>query len=213
MHWIWLALMLAVAGPVAGRIYWLRRRRRYELALLARRRGLTFAPFDLIGLPERYCNLALIRQGHNRHAWDVLYGSTPAGLVALFRYSYALGFGVRQNSRQWWVAVLERSRPFASWQAGPADGQNLGTRTFTRQVGSRQVWSDREETLELLGEPTTASALSKVPDLWHVEARGCLLAAVAPFKDDMGTVERLLDALDALGAAMPSAMGSQAGSS
>ena len=120
LHPAWLLGAVLISLPFVGRTYLDRRRQTRELLKLARRHNLKFSPADLIGLYDRYWNLALIRRGHNRHAWNVLYGSTEAGLVAIFRFSYELGFGLNRSARSWWVAVLESPQPFKSWQAEPA---------------------------------------------------------------------------------------------
>jgi len=195
MHRIWPVLLLVVAAPLVGRIVWRRRRQAHELTRLARRRGLAFAPLDLIGLHERYYDLACIRQGHNRRAFDVLYGSTDAGLVAVFRYRFDLGFGVEQVSKQWWVAVLESPRPLAAWQAWPADEPRLERPEHSARIGPLAVAADRPSTLDALRQPPLASFLTSVPEDWHFEARTTLAAVVAPFDHDFTVPDRLLASL------------------
>ena len=94
-----------------------RRRESRTLRELAGRQRLNFTAEDLIDLHERYYHLHLIRQGHNRFAWNLLYGTTDEGLVSLFCYRYDLGFGVDLTHRSWWVAVLETSDCHPSWRA------------------------------------------------------------------------------------------------
>lgn len=125
MHPIWPVLALVVIVLVVGRGYWRRRKQARALIRLARSKGLTFSPVDLIGLHERYYNLEMIRQGHNRQAWNVVYGSTDAGLLAMFRYSFDAGFGVHRSSRHYWIAVIESPQSAGNWQVKGTEPSKL----------------------------------------------------------------------------------------
>jgi hypothetical protein len=212
MHPFWLIAAVLVLSPFAGRLYLVRRRQRRELLALARKRNLKFSPVDLIGLHDRYYNLDLIRQGHGRHAWNVLYGSVETGLIAVFRYSYDLGFGVQRTSSQWWMAVLESPTPFANWRAEPAHDAPADTTGSTDaaeatgpaqptseiRVGPLLLHADRAATLTDLARPPVAAALLAMPEGCHVEAHGPLLALACPADDNLEHPERLIDALTTL---------------
>lgn len=204
MHPLWTLAVLAVAAPIVGRAWWRRRIELRELARIARRRGLTFSALDLIGLHDRYCNLELIRRGHNRHAWNVMYGSVDTGLVALFRYSWQAGFGTRQVVHQEWIAVLECPAPLAGWRTAPAEAQGEPLPTGSR-IGGFIIHADRTATARALCEPPLAEVFLSVTKKWHFESRGILLAAAAPFDGDWGVPERLLDCISSIASRLPSA--------
>lgn len=193
MQSFWLTVVLLASAPFLAHIYWQRRKNLRELSLIARRKGLNFSPFDLIGLHDRYYNLEMIRQGHNRHAWSVLYGSTEAGLLAVFRYRYDIGFGIDQDSRQWWIAVVEMPdllpacRAWAATEeAAPEDGEQPRPNPLA-------VRADRSETLERLERPEVRAALGRFPAGWQLEMRGKLLAIAAPVTEKGATPEQLID--------------------
>ncbi len=192
MHPIWLLIFLVVVVLLAARLHRQRRRESRALVVLARGRNLKFSATDLIGLHDRYYNLELIRRGHGRHAWNVLYGSTDAGLIAVFRYSYDLGFGVNQTTRHGWVAVLENATPFENWRAEPA--LSTPADPDATHVGPLHVWAEHADTLARLSAPRVAAILLSIPEHWSLEARATLLAIAAPLADAAGP-ERLLDTL------------------
>ena len=83
------------------------RRHRRRLATLARQLGLNYHPHDVLNLTGRYHRLTLMREGHDRRAWDVLSGPTRAGALSCFAYQYEVGFGAARAVRRWLIAVLE----------------------------------------------------------------------------------------------------------
>lgn len=198
MHPIWLLLVLAVAVPLAARAYRRRRGQKRELEKLARARGLTFSPLDLIGLHERYYSLELIRRGHNRCASDLLCGSIDAGLVAVFRYSYDVGFGVEQSTRRCWIAVLESAKPLAPWRATPASDRGTEPGGESTRVGPFRVRTARGGDFDRLGSLGLWTALAEMPDFWHFESQGTLLAIAAPQEEDLHLPAQLLNAVGRL---------------
>lgn len=219
MHPVWLIVLGLVLAPPAARMWLKRRQRHARLWQLASERQLKLSTVDTIGLHDRYHNLDLIRRGHNRHAWDVLYGTSEAGHVAAFRYSYDLGFGVQQSSRHWWVAVLESTALFDGWQArpaGPPDGPStvgpstegmsaegacIEEKPFTDEstagirLGPFLVRADHWTTLESLASPATKAIFLEMPYWWHLEARGPLLAIAAPAEEPAVEPGALIDGL------------------
>lgn len=202
MHPIWLIAVLLVATPFIAREYRARRRQRRELVALARRRNLKYSPVDLIGLHDRYHNLELIRRGHGRHAWNVLYGSADTGLIAVFRYSYDLGFGVQQVPNQCWVAVLESPQAFETWQAEPVSATPSGASEGMTRIGPFHVRAARTSTLKLLTAPLVTASLISMPDTAHTEVRGPLIAIACAAQNDPSIPDRLIDALLALAGAL-----------
>ena len=97
MRPFWSCLGLVILIVVGTRAALRRRRRLRAWRDLARKRRFNFSPGDPIGLHERYQNLDMIRQGHRRHACNVLHGPTPDGSVSVFSYSYELGFGMNRS--------------------------------------------------------------------------------------------------------------------
>jgi len=196
MHPFWVVLVLLVAAMTTARVIISRRRQAVGLHGLARRHRLNFSPLDLIGLHDRYYNLDLIRQGHSRHAWNVLYGSTDAGLVAVFRYSCDVGFGVHQESRHWWMVVVETPYLHDPWRAGPADaaepdgGGGGGENEIA--LGPFKVRADHAATLARLSDPAVTEWMRQLPPASRWEARGPLLAAAVPVDHDAETPDRLL---------------------
>jgi len=187
--WLLLATLL-IAGAV-GRIVAHRRRQLRTLRDLARRHRLNFSPEDLIGLHERYQNLDLIRRGHNRHAWNVVYGSAEPGLIALFGYSYDLGFGANRTAHQYWIVVIETPRAHHHWQAfsGESACRPVGE---PRRIGPFDVWADHPATLSELLDAGLESTFHKAPANYRWEARGTLLAVATPMQPDPQTPEQLL---------------------
>lgn len=208
---VWAALLIL---PFACRAY-LKRRREYRgLSTIARRLNLKFSPVDLIGLHERYNNLRLIRQGHSRHAFDVLYGSVEQGLIAIFRYNYDTGFGGHQLGQSRWVAVLESSREFGIWQAEPvlqplsqAESLTAGESTANRDMpggwvieGSYRIQAAHAATLRNLQAAQMREAIQSLPANGGVEACGPLLAVVVPLAADRSETDpvvhdRMLEAI------------------
>ena len=180
---------LVILAVVAGRGAWLRRRESRHLRELADRRRLNFAPDDLIGVYERYVHLDLIHRGHNRHVWNVLYGTTDAGLVTLFCYAYELGFGTNRTQEQWWMGVLETGDLHDTWQALPEEAIK---RNYTK-VGEVCVRTDRRTTRRSLeASEEIRSILDPADRPCHWEVRGPLLAVAARLDSDPATAEQLL---------------------
>jgi hypothetical protein len=129
-----LGLAALIATLTAIRTVWLRRAETLRLRRLAREHRLNFSRVDLIGLHDRYHNLSLIRQGHSRRVWNVLYGAHAAGLLAVFRYRYDLGFAANRQTRHLWIAVIETEGDNGRWWAIPrhsVSGQHVSDKSKT----------------------------------------------------------------------------------
>lgn len=107
MHPFWLLVGLLIVPLLLRRAVLARYRQTRILRDYARKKRLNFVAEDSIGIVARYDRLDLIRQGHNRSATHLLYGSNDAGSITLFNYTYELGFGINRMQRRWWVAVVE----------------------------------------------------------------------------------------------------------
>ena len=178
MRQFWLILGLLILAGVAGRAVVSRRRQLRALRRLARERRLNFSPEDLIDVRDRYHNLELIRQGHSRHACNVLHGPTDAGLLTVFSYSYDLGFGPRRASAYWWLAVVETAGVHEHWRAGPANSAPPQDET---QIDRFNIRADHEETLQKLIDAGIERVFQASPADCHWEVRGPLVAVAAPF--------------------------------
>lgn len=80
------ALMAVVAAAAAGISYYLKQRRRQQLALMARQLGLTYTPLDTLGclgLP-----FALFTKGDGRGTENVIWGTWQGIPVREFDYWY-----------------------------------------------------------------------------------------------------------------------------
>lgn len=187
---LWLAGVIVLIAPLVGRTYLHRRRELSSLSALARRRNLKFSTVDLIGLHDRYCNLELVRQGHNRHVWNVLYGSADAGLVTVFRYSYDLGFGVCRRSESWWMTVLEGPQVLKPWRADPAGAAEISPPS--ERMGPFAIHADHAATVADLRQPGIRTAIESMPADCHIEAAGLLLAAAIPFEAGPAAPDTLL---------------------
>ena len=187
---VWLVLATLVIAGAVGRIVAHRRRQLGMLRDLARRHRLNFSPEDLIGLHERYQNLDLIRRGHNRHVWNVVYGSGDPGLIALFGYSCDLGFGANRTAHQYWIVVIETPRVHHHWRALTAESAGLSGEH--RRIGPFDVWADHPAAISELLDAGLESTFQKAPASYCWEARGTLLAVATPMQPDPQTPEQLL---------------------
>ena len=84
-----------------------RHRGRKRLADLARSKGLRYYPDDVFDLPQRYRQLTLTCEGHDRCFADVLSGPTRWGALACFAMRYETGFAVERADLRWLVCVIE----------------------------------------------------------------------------------------------------------
>ena len=190
---LWLPLVLVALGTVSGAALFRGRREAATLRRLARGMRLNFAGADLIGVHGRYNSLRLIRRGHQRQARNVLYGSTDVGLVAVFRYSYDLGFGAGRTTRQAWVAVLETARPHRPWRLGKPD--IWSTAPPDDPGGGPVLTADHAETLRRLSDPAIRELLERSPPGAEWETCGRVLALSVPADGRPETPERLLEVL------------------
>ncbi len=191
---LWLLLVLITLGAVSGAAAFRGRRETATLRHLARGMRLNFAGTDLIGVHGRYNSLGLIRRGHQRHARNVLYGSTDAGLVAVFRYSYDLGFGAGRTTRQAWVAVLETARAHRPWRLAAPDCWRRDARPDAPDAGPVPA-AEHAATLRRLQAPAIRELLARSPRGAEWEACGRVLALTAPADGRPETPERLLKML------------------
>ncbi len=199
MPLVLLILGLAVLMTVTALTFTARRRERRELRALAARCRLNFTPDDLIDLHERYYRLSIIRRGHSRFAWNLLYGSTEEGLVSIFCYRCNLGFGVNQTDRSWWLAVVETSAPHAAWQAERQSSVDpFRSEKHERSEGPLVVRADEESTLERLPMSELRRLFEAFPLVEHAEVRRQLVCVAGPRGGDIESPQRLLEAARAL---------------
>jgi len=190
MDTFWLSLGCLVIAAAACRVIVTHARRRRALRGLAREERLNFSPEDLIGIHERYYNLEMIRQGHSRHTWNVLYSPTADGLATVFCYHYEVGFDVRCTAQRWWFAVMETPDAYhPHWQAEPADSSGAGA---SGAIDGFRLWSDHAATRERLIEAGIERVFAAAPAECRWEARGPLVAVAVPFDPDPRTPRRLL---------------------
>jgi hypothetical protein len=185
-----LLLGFVILLTATARALFVRQRIRRSLRELALRRRLNFTPTDLIGAYERYQHLELINRGHSRYTWDVLYGTTPHGLVTLFAFACERGLGATRTNQERWIAVLETAGVHSPWRAcrsgGGLDAANL----------TRDGWQFRaeHEHVKLFLEHVDLSPHDDalIPESeWEIQGR--LVALVCPYTRDPAVPERLLD--------------------
>lgn len=184
---LWLGLAILVMAT--ARAAFLRRRTRRALRALASRRRLNYAPSDLIGAYERYQHLRLIDRGHSRHTWNVLYGTTPQGLLTLFAFACERGLGTNRLNQERWVAVLEAPQPHAPWRAYRPNA----VEDHARAPCEWQIQAEHEETqrlLEKLDLHIDDDGLSHERE-WEVQGR--LLVLTCPYTHDPQVPERMID--------------------
>jgi hypothetical protein len=194
-----LILGLTVLVAVTVITFTARRRESRALRGLVNRRHLNFSPEDLIDLHERYYRLSIIRRGHSRFAWNLLYGSADEGLVSIFCYRCDIGFGVNQTHRTCWLAVMETTRQHAAWQAERRPFTDpLRTEQHERMLGAFMIRADEQSTLDRLPSVNLQNLLDEFPLLEHTEVRGQLVCVAAPCGNDTRTPEQLLEAVGKL---------------
>ncbi len=197
MQTFWSILGLVLLVALAGRVVLARHRERKALKPLAAEHHLHYAHEDLIGIQERYQNLRLIRQGHNRHVSHLLYGSSAAGPTTLFCYTYELGFGTNNESRQWWMAVVETPRVHRGWRAEPVDMRansvpdNEGD--LIQVIDGYRLWLSSRDMASRLMEAGLRQLFEKAPTACCWEVRGTLAAVAIAFSFDPRDSRRLFE--------------------
>jgi hypothetical protein len=182
-HLLLVILILLIVGGLVGRGLWQRFHRQRRLRDVGRRFELNYSPVDLLNLKERYHNLSLLHRGHNRHICHILYGSNPAGLVALFRFSCELGLGLQRSNPQWWMTIVEMESHQPTWQAWPTEStyrRPIPSRSIQTRLGTYQLVAERAETLPHLRHADLASIFENAPPQCLWEARGPFLAVACP---------------------------------
>jgi len=86
------------------------RYRSIRLAGLANELHLHLFRRDPLGLPGRYEQMYLFRQGHARRARNVMVGHYHGHQLRLFDYLYETGLGLDRRTQQFSVAVVQVSR-------------------------------------------------------------------------------------------------------
>ena len=188
----WFVVGLVMLTVVTLRALFARRRQNRRLRELARSRRLNFTPEDLIGVPERFYALRLIRRGHRRHAWNLLYGTPDAGLISLFCYRYDLGFGIHQSCRQCWIAVVETPHDHDCWHALPACDSQANNH-HTSEIAGFTIHADARDTIDELRDAGLEAVLKNATPTDQFETHHQLVAAAAPYNRDIETPARLLD--------------------
>ena len=206
MHPMWLVLGLLLMTGLAVRVAVGRYRRLRMLCRLAAEHRFRFSGDDLIDIHDRYQNLEMIRQGHNRHVSNVLYGPTDAGLATVFCYDYELGFGSRRATRSWWIAVVETDRARDHWWAVSAD-DSIWTPGDTdsacsARVGGFEIHANHEATLNELRRLGLDRMFQTAPSDCRWEIRGPLVAVAVPFRPDGEAPAQVLSAARTLSAAL-----------
>jgi hypothetical protein len=163
---------------------------------LAGEHHLRYANPGEIDYLERFGNLALISQGHDRRIGCALVGRVDAGGVTLLEYSYDLGFGVRRSTRHAWVAVIETPQQHPSWTVEPALAVDAVTndRQTMRRLGDLLLTADRPGTLaDLTRDPLRKllDDLARPASTW-LEVHGPLVAVAAPFEPNPALPGQLL---------------------
>lgn len=193
MQSFWFIVGLFVLTLAALRAWLLRHRLNRRLRELASERRLNFTPDDLVGVHERFQNLSLIRQGHRRRAWNLLYGTTDVGFIALFCYRYDLGFGTRQSSKQCWIAVVETPYDHPCWLAHRTADQSLIDNRPTTEMSEFTIHADSESTIDMLREICLDGILQTAELADRLEAHQRAIAVAGALSRDLETPTRLLD--------------------
>lgn len=197
MQTFWSIIGLVLLVAFAGRVVLARHRERKALKPLAVEHHLHYAHEDLIGIQERYQNLSLIRQGHNRHVSHLLYGSSPVGPTTLFCYTYELGFGANSESRQWWMAVVETPRVHRGWRAEPVDARMDPAPHIEddsiQVIDGYRLWLSSRDIASRLTESRVRQLLEKAPTACSWEVQGTLVAVAIPFGLDPQASRRLFE--------------------
>ncbi len=105
LRYFFLALMAVWVLVILGQRY-----RSIRLAGLASELNLHLFRGDPLGLPERYEQMYLFRQGHARRARNVMVGHYQRHQLRLFDYFYETGLGLDRRTQQFSVAVVQVGR-------------------------------------------------------------------------------------------------------
>ena len=192
MRSFWFVAGFVTLAVAALRAFYARRRQNRRLRDLARSRRLNFTPEDLIGVHERFYNLSMIRRGHRRHSWNLLYGTTDAGLISLFCYRYDLGFGTHQSCRQCWIAVVETPCDHARWSTLCACDSHADNH-HTAEIAGFTIHADALDTIDKLRDAGLEAVLQKAAPTDQLEMHHQLVAGAAPYSRDIAIPARLLD--------------------
>lgn len=192
MQTLLLLVGVVVLASATVRLLLMRRREVQALQGLAVANRLNFSREDIIGVHERYQRLEMIRRGHSRCASNVLYGTSPAGLVSVCCYTYELGLGANAQRHGWWIAVVETGRSGGSWRAvRAAEGE---AEDSVVKVSGFWVAAEEPVALEKVKDEAVAAVLRSSPADLHWEISGPLVAAAVPLHDDVHAAERVLKA-------------------
>ena len=82
-------------------------KRRQELFALAYQLGLTFNHDDPFDIPNLYDNFSCISKGHNRNAYNVLYGRIDNYDVKIFDFRYKTGSGKNESTHHLSAMALD----------------------------------------------------------------------------------------------------------
>ena len=97
--------------------------RSIKLAGLASELHLHLFKRDPLGLPERYEQMRLFRQGHARRARNVMVGHYHGHQLRLFDYFYEAGLGLDRRTQQFSVAVVQVGRELPGLLVEPSVAQ------------------------------------------------------------------------------------------
>lgn len=203
MPLFWLIAGFVMLMLAALRAWIIRHRQSRRLRELAHSRRFNFTPEDLIGVHERFHNLRLIRQGHRRRAWNLLYGTTDVGLVTLFCYRYDLGFGIRQIHRQCWLAVIETPHDHACWHASSSAVGSAPDGCHTTELADFTIHTDACDTIDQLRHTDLETMLQNTISVDRLEIHHGLVAAATPYSRDIETPMHLLDTVIQLTRLLP----------
>ena len=149
-----LLVVLLVGGVIGFAILGLRQRwRRRRLAMRCAARELEFVPNDPFNAPCYFSDFALMSAGHNPRAQNVSQGPLNGWRLRAFDLGYEVGHGIRRNSRQYSVLVLEGAHDLSDvlmWHRDDASGAPMRAAQGERLIGP-WVFS---------GDAATASRLS-----------------------------------------------------
>ena len=101
-------------------IWMVQRYRSLRLAGLASELGMRLLAKDPLGIPQRYGQLGLFRQGHARRARNVMIGTSGGRRMHLFDYLYETGLGRDRQTQQFSVVVVGLNRDFPALLVRPA---------------------------------------------------------------------------------------------
>ena len=194
MMYFFLALVAIWALVTLGQRY-----RSLRLAGLANELNLRLFTRDPTGLPQRYEQMYLFRQGHARRARNVMIGHYQGHQLRLFDYIYETGLGWDRRTRHFSVVMVQVGRELPGLLVGPRAGErgdyNLSGMEQIELAGMSQdhgytVFTERadfargyvnEEMLAGLGDCESAS----------LEVQDGVLAVYAPGKLKAGGYRQL----------------------